>query len=149
MKRARRASASRLHGCSVEVEVPFHDVDSLGVVWHGHYYKYLEHARTALMRSRGLDVPDLAGRGVAMVVVESGCRYLSPLRYADRIRVEVWFRDVRHRLAVDYEMHNLTRGVMAARAHTVLAALEPDGRLRLKMPASVVERIARSGEPGG
>ncbi|MDH3602364.1 MAG: hypothetical protein OEU26_22345, partial [Candidatus Tectomicrobia bacterium] len=23
-------------------EVPFHDVDMMGVVWHGHYYKYFE-----------------------------------------------------------------------------------------------------------
>jgi acyl-CoA thioester hydrolase len=128
----------------VEAEVPFHDVDSLGVVWHGHYYKYLEHARTALMRSRELDVPDLVGRGVAMVVIESGCRYLSPLRYGDRMRVEAWFRDVRHRLAVDYEIHNLTRDAVSARAHTVLAALEPDGRLRLRTPPSIVERITRS-----
>ena len=26
---------------SVELEVPFHDVDSLHIVWHGHYYKSL------------------------------------------------------------------------------------------------------------
>ena len=25
--------------------MPFHDVDALHVVWHGHYYKYLELAR--------------------------------------------------------------------------------------------------------
>jgi acyl-CoA thioester hydrolase len=133
---------------SVEAEVPFHDVDALGVVWHGHYYKYLEHARTALMRSRGLDVPELVERGVAMVVVDSGCRYLSPLRYGDRMRVDAWFRDVRHRLAVDYEIHNLTRDALAARAHTVLAALAPDGRLRLKTPRSVRERILGSGDRG-
>ena len=23
-------------------QVPFHDVDALHIVWHGHYYKYLE-----------------------------------------------------------------------------------------------------------
>jgi acyl-CoA thioesterase FadM len=51
---------------------------------------------------------------------------------------------VRHRLAVDYEIHNLTRDAVSARAHTVLAALEPDGRLRLRTPPSIVERITRS-----
>jgi acyl-CoA thioester hydrolase len=29
----------------VEVVVPFFDVDSMDVVWHGHYVKYLEIAR--------------------------------------------------------------------------------------------------------
>jgi len=45
---------------TVELTVPFHDVDVLHVVWHGHYYKYLEVARTALMKSAGLDVPLVA-----------------------------------------------------------------------------------------
>ena len=38
----------------VELEVPFHDVDMLQLVWHGHYYKYFELARTQLLRQRGL-----------------------------------------------------------------------------------------------
>ena len=50
MHRARRGQ--RLHETSVEIEVPFHDVDALRIVWHGHYYKYLELARTQLLRSR-------------------------------------------------------------------------------------------------
>ena len=32
---------------AVDVLVPFHDVDVAGVVWHGHYMKYLENARWA------------------------------------------------------------------------------------------------------
>src|SRR6185437_9998187 len=32
-----------------EVTVPFFDVDSIDVVWHGHYVKYLEIARCALL----------------------------------------------------------------------------------------------------
>ena len=30
-----------------DVTVPFFDVDSMNVVWHGHYVKYLEIARCA------------------------------------------------------------------------------------------------------
>ena len=26
----------------VIIEVPFHDVDTMNVVWHGHYLKYFE-----------------------------------------------------------------------------------------------------------
>ncbi len=42
---------------TVEHTVPFHDVDPLFVVWHGHYFKYFEYGREALMRAHGLDVP--------------------------------------------------------------------------------------------
>ena len=33
----------------VEMQVPFFDVDMLEIVWHGHYVKYLEVARCALL----------------------------------------------------------------------------------------------------
>ena len=34
---------------SVEIEIPFHDVDMMEVAWHGHYVKYFEIARCALL----------------------------------------------------------------------------------------------------
>ena len=37
----------------IEVDVAFHDVDAMAVVWHGHYLKYLENARWALMERIG------------------------------------------------------------------------------------------------
>ena len=33
----------------VELTVPFHDVDMMGVVWHGNYFRYFEIAREALL----------------------------------------------------------------------------------------------------
>jgi acyl-CoA thioester hydrolase len=37
----------------VEMLVPFFDVDSMDVVWHGHYVKYFEVARCALLERIG------------------------------------------------------------------------------------------------
>ena len=34
---------------SIEVEIPFHDVDMMAVAWHGHYVRYIELARCALL----------------------------------------------------------------------------------------------------
>ena len=70
----------RLCVTAVEIEVPFRHVDLMGVVWHGHYFEYLEEARTALLRARSLDDGDLIGERYAFFVIESRCRYtLSPL----------------------------------------------------------------------
>ncbi len=140
--RGGRRGAPRLHETSVEFEVPFHDVDALRVVWHGHYYKYLELARTRLLRSRKLDVADFSGLPVRVIMVESACRYVSPLHYADRVRISAWFRDVRNRICIDYEVTNLTRGRRAARARTILASTDLQGRLLLRTPEVILERIA-------
>ena len=54
----------------VLIEIPFHDVDLMGVAWHGHYVKYLEIARTAMMRKIGLDFPELRDSGYLWPIVE-------------------------------------------------------------------------------
>ena len=41
---------------TISATVAFHDVDLAAVVWHGHYLKYLENARWALMDDIGFGV---------------------------------------------------------------------------------------------
>ena len=129
-------------GAAIEIEIPFHDVDALGVVWHGHYYKYLELARTRLLRERGLDAGDLIGPRYRFLVIESKCRHGFPLHYRDQIRVTARFRDLQHRLFIAYEITNLTHGRRAARAHTILATLDRDGRMLLETPEEIRQRAA-------
>ena len=128
---------SRLCETAVELEVPFHDVDLMGVVWHGHYYKYLELARTELLRARGLDRGELIGNRFRFYVIESRCRHVAPLRYGDRVRVVAWVRDHRHRVMLRYEVTNLTTGRRAARATTALATVDADDNLLLETPDEI------------
>ena len=138
----------RLHQVSIELEVPFHDVDGLQVVWHGHYLKYFELARTALMRSRDLDVPDLTALGYRQLVVETQCRHTFPLRYGERFRVDAWFRDVDYRLCVAYELTNLVHDRRAARGHTTLVTTDAEGRLLLVTPQAILDRLDPGPRPG-
>lgn len=131
----------RLRETSAELEVPFRHVDPMGVVWHGHYYAYMEAARTALLRSCGLDAGDLIGPRFAFFVIESKCRYIYPLRYADRVRVTAWFRDIKHRLHIAYEVENLTHHCRAARGHTILATTDLDHKLLLETPDEIQQRV--------
>lgn len=127
----------RLRETRVELEVPFHDVDVMGVVWHGHYFKYLEAARTALLRSCGLDAGELIGGRYGFFVIEARCRYAYPLFYRDRMVVTAWLRDVAHRVFVAYEVTNVTHGRRAARAHTVLATTDLQRNLLLETPDEI------------
>ena len=126
---------------SVELEVPFRHVDLMGVVWHGHYFEYLEEARTALLRSRRLDDGELIGERYAFFVIESRCRYTYPLFYRDRMRVSAWIQDVRHRVFIGYEITNLTRERRSARAHTILATTDLARNLLLETPEEIRQRL--------
>lgn len=126
---------------TIELEIPFHDVDSLGVVWHGHYYKYMELARTALLRSLELEVQQIRDLGYRLYVIETRCRYAFPLRYAERARVSAWVKDVDNRITIAYEVFNLTAGRRSARGHTVLASTDADGTLLLETPDALRRRL--------
>ena len=132
---------ARLRPVSVEIEVPFHDVDLLGVVWHGHYYKYVELARTKLLRAAGLDGGDLIGPKYRFLVGETHCRHAFPLRYGERARVDAWLRDVRNRLHVAFEITNLTQARRSARGRTILVTTDATGRLLLETPDEILRRL--------
>jgi acyl-CoA thioester hydrolase len=123
------------------LEVHFHDVDSLRIVWHGHYYKYAEIGRTALLRTKGLDVAELEKIGHGTVVIETHCRHTHPLRYGDRLRVRSWFEDIEHRVNIAFEIQNLTTGRRAAYGHTILASLDAQGSLLLVTPEILAQRL--------
>jgi acyl-CoA thioester hydrolase len=131
----------RLHETDVELEVPFHDVDPMRIVWHGHYYKYFELARTKLLRGVGLDAGGLIGKEYELIVTESRCRYVLPLRYADRFRVSAWFRDTSNRLCIDYEITLAESGERATRGRTVIATLDSTGRLMMATPQPILDQI--------
>ncbi len=135
---------------SIEVEIPFHDVDALHVVWHGHYCKYLELGRTALLRAHRLDAPDVLALGHRFMVVETHLRHLAALRYGDRCRVSSWFTEVENRIGVHYDLFNVTRHCRAAQARTLLVTTRDDGSLCYETPPAVLERLrirAREGRP--
>ena len=55
----------------VMIEVPFHDVDTMNVVWHGHYLKYFEIARCKLLDQFHYNYNQMRDSGYAWPVIES------------------------------------------------------------------------------
>jgi len=131
-----------------EGEVPFHDVDSLQIVWHGHYYKYFEIARTKLFLHHGIDGKDMHDLGYRFVIAHGECRHVSALAYRDRYRVSAWFGpDPEHRVRVLYEVWNLSTGKRAARGRTDLVTTDPHGNMLLVTPQIIQQRIRRPSTP--
>jgi acyl-CoA thioester hydrolase len=122
--------------------VPFHDCDPLGIVWHGHYFKYLELGRTALMKRHRLDVPDFMQLGYKVFVTDVRCRYGFSLRYDDRYRVHAWFIDHAQRLNIGYQIDNVSQNKRAARASTTLTLTDPYDQMLWETPSEIVARIA-------
>ncbi|MBA2481936.1 MAG: acyl-CoA thioesterase [Planctomycetes bacterium] len=70
------------HWDSVEVVLPVHfsEVDSMKLVWHGHYLRYVESAREAYFRDRGLSYQQMEDGDCIAPVVRLQIEYLAPAR---------------------------------------------------------------------
>ena len=123
----------------VEVEVRFHDVDMVGVVWHGHYLRYLENARWALMDRIGYGLARMLESGFAWPIVELHGKYLQPARFGDRLRVRASLVEWESRLALNYLVSRIDNGARIARARTVQVAVDArSGELQYATPPEFV-----------
>ena len=108
----------------MELEIPFHDVDAVKIVWHGNYYKYFEMARTALFRSIDYDMHQMLESEYGWPVVETHCRYLRPLVYGMKIRVVATLMEYEHRVKIGYEIFEKTTGKRMCRGYTIQVAYD-------------------------
>jgi acyl-CoA thioester hydrolase len=126
----------------VEVEVPFHDVDLAGVVWHGHYMKYLENARWAVMDRIGFGLQAMMDSGFLWPVVGLEVKYIRAARYGDRLRVSCSIVEWEAKLVMNYLILDAKEGSRVGRAQTSQVAVERGtGTLQLVSPACLTDRV--------
>ncbi|MGQ7249642.1 acyl-CoA thioesterase [Halomonas sp. V046] len=126
----------------IELEVPFHDVDMMEVVWHGHYVRYLEIARCRLLDAIDYNYPQMRASGFAWPVIDLRLRYAAPALFAQRLRIEARLSEWEHRLKVDYTLRCADTDKRLTRAWTVQVAVGLDDReMRLVSPDALIERL--------
>ena len=108
----------------VEIQVPFHDVDGMHVVWHGHYYKYFEVARTKLLQSIDYDVHEMKASGYSWPIVETNCKYDRPILYDQLIQVSAKIQEYENRLKIIYRISDAKTGEKLATGHTTQVAVD-------------------------
>ena len=128
-----------------EVLVPFFDVDSLNIVWHGHYVKYLEVARCALLDKLGHDYNQMRDSGYAWPVIDLQLRYVRGAVFGQRINVRASLVEWENRLKIDYLITDIATGERLTRASTVQVAVDVNTReMQLACPKVFVEAVERA-----
>ncbi|MGH8815540.1 MAG: acyl-CoA thioesterase, partial [Achromobacter pestifer] len=105
-----------LIGAEVEIRVPFFDVDSIHVVWHGHYVKYLEQARCELLDQLGHNYDAMRASGYAWPVIDLHLRYAQPAQFGQRLTVRAELVEWENRLKVNYLILDTASGTRLTRA---------------------------------
>jgi acyl-CoA thioester hydrolase len=131
-----------LLGAEVQVKVPFYDVDTLHVAWHGHYAKYMEQARCALLDGIGYNYDAMREDGYAWPVIDMHIRYAQPARFGQSIVVRAELVEWQNRLLINYLITDAGTGTRLTRAATTQIAVHlATGEAQMVAPAGMVRAV--------
>jgi acyl-CoA thioester hydrolase len=125
-----------------EIRVRFNEVDSWGVVWHGHYIAWFEAGRMALLRKFQLQPQDFAQMGYIAPVVDLKCSYKEPAHLDEEILIRTTvLKPTKAALTFQFEvLRKRDRKLLVTGEETqVLQAL--DGRLLYYIPPDLKKRL--------
>ncbi len=129
-----RARKNWLVEAAVDVEVGFPDLDPMAITWHGHYLRYFESARVALMRKIGYDYPDMQASGYTWPVIEAKLRYVQATRYGQWLRVAAGLEEWDPSLRIAYLITDAESGARVTTGYTIQCAVDAAGEMQLGAP---------------
>ncbi|WP_255187324.1 acyl-CoA thioesterase [Methylomonas rapida] len=126
----------------VEIKVPFFDIDILGIAWHGHYCKYLEIARCAMLDSIDYGYMTMRETGYVWPIVDLQLRYVRPAKFEQRLRVSAELVEWEYRMKIKYRITDAETGEVLAKGHTVQAAVDSaSGEMSFASPPIFLEKL--------
>jgi len=127
-----------------DVLVPFFDVDSMNVVWHGHYIKYLEVARCALLDHIGHNYSQMLESGYAWPVIDIQLRYVRGAVFGQRLVVRASLVEWESRLKINYLISDAETGERMTRASSIQVAVDIETReMQLASPKVFTDAVER------
>ena len=101
-------------------DIRFSEVDSMGVVWHGHYAIYFEDAREEFGRKYGLEYLMMYDEGYFEPIVELTFKYKRPMIYGMKPEIELVYRPTEAaKIVFDYEIRDAATKEIFVTGHSV------------------------------
>ena len=124
------------------LRVYFEDTDVAGIVYYANYLRFMERARSDLLRAIGVDQRGALEDGTGVyAVAEVSIRYKAPARLGDDLIVVTDIEEIRAASVLIHQQVRRTSELLAD-AMVTAAFLTPDGRPR-RQPNAWVERFER------
>ena len=122
------------------LSVYFEDTDAYGIVYYANYLKFMERARSDMVRAVGVDqAAELAASGSAYAVVEVDIKYRRPARLGDDVLVVSTVEQVRAS-SVDIQQRVMRGTELLTDARVTAAFLDGSGRPK-RQPKDWVQKF--------
>ena len=120
---------------TIEIPVRFSEVDSMQIVWHGHYVKYMEEGREDFGRKFGVNYMLIRANGYMAPVVKITIDYKKAVSYDDRVIVETRFIDSdAAKIIYAFRMYRASDNELVATGESVQVFTDLDRELVLTVP---------------
>ncbi len=128
----------------MEFTIEWGETDAAGIVFYPNYFRWFDRATHALFKAIGLPIAELTSQhGFAHPIVDVGCRFASPLRYDDTVRLETTVVEVRERT---FKLeHKVFKGeTLSASGYELRAWVKNEGNGKIKavsIPLEMAEKL--------
>jgi acyl-CoA thioester hydrolase len=123
-----------------EIRVRYQETDNMGVVYYANYFIWFEVARAEHMRSLGMPYSQIEEKGIYMMVASASCRYRSPARYDDIVRIETRIPEVRNS-SLKFEYALYVAGRLIATGESVHVMTNKKGR-PIRLPPHMKDALS-------
>ena len=126
---------------SIDIRVPFFDLDPAGVAWHGRYLQYFELARCELLESIDYSYERMMDSGFLWPVADTSVRYVRPLTLNQTALVTACLREWELRLVIDYKIEG-EDGTVYTKARTIQVPVHAETlELTLGSPQELIDNV--------
>jgi len=127
---------------SIDLKIPFHDVDMMEIVWHGHYARYFEIARCALLEKIGYNYRQMRDSGYSWPVVDLHMRYIKPAVFDQVITVQAKIVEWENRLRINYLIVDRETGERLTKGYSIQVAVDlARNEMCFESPSILLEKL--------
>ncbi len=121
------------------IRVYYEDTDCGGVVYHTQYLKFMERARTEMLRSAGFEQDELLEKENVIFAVRSlSVDYLKPSRFNDLLRISTSIRHLgRASMTFDQAVMRESDDIILCKAEVRIACLHSVSLLPCPIPENI------------
>ena len=123
-----------------EITIRFSEVDSMAIVWHGNYVKYLEEGRESFGNKYGISYLDIYANKVMAPVVNMDISFKRQVKYGETIIVETEYIDQKAaKLVFNYRIYREENNELVATATTTQVFVDLAYEMLLYPPEFALE----------
>ncbi len=123
-----------------EVKVRFGEVDSMGIVWHGNYVKYIEEGRESFGRKYGISYMDIYKHNVMTPVVNMNIDFKRQVQYGDQLIIETELVDQpAAKILFKFKIFRKSDDELVATAETTQVFIDMNREILLYYPNFVMD----------